>query len=91
MVRLETELTGERGLDLTLVAARAANIFRQYELREASIENLPGEQNTTELSLDEELGVEDRGSRVERETSLLRVDVIGRSDSVAIGERVNRH
>ena len=64
VVRLQPHLALERGLDLTLVPARA------------------GEESATELGLDEELGVEELGGRVEGRARNRRVDEVGRSDRV---------
>ena len=45
--------------------------------------NSPWEECTTELSLDEELGVELAGGGVEGQTVLSRVDVVGSRNRVA--------
>ena len=50
-------------------------------------EDLPGEENTTELSLDEELGVEGLRSGVERQALDGRVHVVGCSNAVAVDNR----
>lgn len=57
-------------------------------------DNVPREPGAAQLSLDEELGVEELGRRVERSSGDRRVDLIGRSDgvptNVLVSNRVNR-
>lgn len=48
--------------------------------------NSPWEERATELNLDENLGIEDLGSRIERSTRDGRVDMIGCSDRVRAEE-----
>ena len=82
VVGLETHFTGERGLDLTLVATRATEMVSKCSSIVRSASYSPGEEDTTELSLDEELRVEDSGGGVERKTNAGWVNIVRRSDGV---------
>lgn len=83
-VGLQTEFTTERRFDFTLVAT--SSVGKLLILVKAMLIRinrcLPWEESTTELSLDEELSIEDLGGRVEGGSGDGLVNVIGSSDGV---------
>ena len=54
-------------------------------------EGSPWEEGSAELGLDEELSIEDRGSRVERRTGDGRVNFVGSGDRVTGMEGIVRN
>ena len=83
MVRLKTNFAGEGRLDLALVAAGAVGPRSETSGGDNRPDDVPWEEDTAELSFDEELGVENVRRRVEGRARDGGIDVVGGGDSVA--------